>query len=413
MQQRLTVSEVTSLIKHCIEDAIAPLWVEGEISNFVAHRSGHFYFSLKDAHAQLRCAMFRNANQRLRFMPEDGMQCAAFGRASVYAPSGQYQLIAERLLPIGEGELQLAFEALKQRLAAEGLFDAARKRPLPAFPETIGVVTSPTGAAIRDIVKVLRRRWPPIRIILRPSAVQGKGASQDIARGIEELCRCDAADLLIVGRGGGSLEDLWAFNEEITARAIASSSIPVISAVGHEIDTTIADLAADVRAPTPSAAAEIAVRDLPQTFADLRHSLDRAATALTRRLSEYKLKLEALGRSRGMQSPVDRLLQEGQHADELLLRGQRAVTQRLVATQDRLTALGARIEALNPTAVLERGFALAFDSAGRLLHAAGDVADGDEVRLQLGRGALLCRVESHLLPGQDGETQPETQGTDR
>jgi exodeoxyribonuclease VII large subunit len=208
MQEHLSVSEATALIKDCLESSLPALWVEGEISNFVAHTSGHFYFSLKDETAQLRCVMFRGANRRLRFVPEDGLAYAAFGAVTVYARSGQYQLIAERLVPLGEGDLALAFERLKERLAAEGLFDAARKRPLPRFPETVGVVTSPTGAAVRDILRVLRRRWPSIRVILRPVRVQGEGAAEEIATGLAALDRLGEADVLIVGRGGGSLEDL-------------------------------------------------------------------------------------------------------------------------------------------------------------------------------------------------------------
>ncbi len=406
MQQRLTVTEATSLVKQCIEDGLRPLWVEGEITNFVAHSSGHHYFSLKDAGAQLRCVMFRGANRRLRFRPEDGMQCALFGRLTIYAPSGLYQLVAERMLPIGEGELQLAFEALRERLAQEGLFDPLRKQALPTFPRTIGVVTSPTGAAIRDIVKVLRRRWPPVRIILRPVRVQGRGAAAEIATGIADLARLDDVDLLIVGRGGGSLEDLWAFNEEPTARAIAASRIPVISAVGHEIDHTIADLAADQRAATPSAAAEIAVPDVREIYAEVRAVLERCGRATTKQLTDYHLRLDALARSRALQSPQERLQLESQRADELLRRAGRCLDTRLARTRDRLEALKARIDALNPGAVLGRGFALAFDGQGRILRSAAAIDAGDPLRVRLGRGTVWCRAERRDLEEEqlDGQT---------
>ena len=275
VRETLSVSAATALVKQCLEQGIGPLWVEGEICDFVAHRSGHFYFTVKDAEAQLRCVMFRGANLRLRFLPRDGMQCALFGRVTVYARNGQYQLIAERLHPVGEGELQAAFLALKERLEQEGLFAPERKRRLPAIPESIGIVTSPTGAAIRDIQRVLRRRWPPIRIVLRPTVVQGREAAADIVAGIRALDRRQDIDVIIIGRGGGSLEDLWAFNEEGVARAVAAARLPVISAVGHEIDFTIADFVADLRAPTPSAAAELAVPDAREVLAGAGTDLRR------------------------------------------------------------------------------------------------------------------------------------------
>lgn len=411
-QQRLTVSEATALIKECLE-GLPPLWVEGEISNFVAHGSGHFYFSLKDASAQLRCVMFRGDNQGLRFLPRDGMQCAAFGRIALYPRSGQHQLIVVRLLPLGAGELQAAFEQLKARLAAEGLFDPARKRPLPAYPETIGVVTSPTGAAIRDIVKVLRRRWPPVQIVLRPTLVQGPEAAADIAKGIELANRCEDIDLLIVGRGGGSLEDLWAFNEEIVARAIDASRIPVISAVGHEVDVTIADFVADLRAPTPSAAAEMAVRDFREVLAEVRHHRSRAARALWRRIEALQLRLDGLARSHALRSPLERLMQESQRADELLRRAQRAIQSSLQRMRERLSFLEARLAGLCPTAILERGYAVAFDATGKLVRRIDDVAPGDRLRLQLADGELDCRVEGRRsLGAAEDESRAPSAGRD-
>ncbi len=412
MPEHLTVSEATALVKECLETSLPPLWVAGEVSNFVAHGSGHYYFSLKDEGAQLRCVMFRGANRRLRFLPEDGMSCAAFGAISVYARSGQYQLIAERLLPLGEGELALAFERLKERLAAEGLFAAERKQPLPRFPATVGVVTSPTGAAVRDIIRVLRRRWPPIRILLKPVRVQGPGAAEEIAAGLGELDRLGLAEVIIVGRGGGSLEDLWAFNEEVTARAIAACRTPVISAVGPEIDTTIADLVADVRAPTPSAAAEIAVRDVEEVLASARRLSQRGEAALRRRLREAGLRLEALRRSPVMASPLDRLRQESQRADELEQRCLRALRAGLDRLAGRVAGLGARVEALSPARILERGFALVYDEEGQLVRAAGTCGIGASLEIQFGRGRARCRVEQiwpaiDPLDGRHAERQEE------
>jgi len=393
MPEHLSVSEATALVKDCLESSLPPLWVAGEISNFVAHTSGHHYFSLKDETAQLRCVMFRGANRRLRFVPEDGLACAAFGTISVYARSGQYQLIAERLLPLGAGDLALAFERLKERLAMEGLFDPARKRPLPRYPETVGIVTSPTGAAVRDIVRILRRRWPPIRIILRPVRVQGAGAAEEIAAGLADLDRSGLANVVIVGRGGGSLEDLWAFNEEATARAIAACHTPVIAAVGHETDTTIADLVADVRAPTPSAAAEIAVRDVEDVLLSARRLSQRGEAALRRRLRELSLRVEAVRRGRVLASPLDRLRQESQRADELAQRCVRAVQAAVARGQQRAVALEQRVAALSPVRVLDRGFALVYDRSGRLVRTATSCTPGDRIEIQFGRGRVRCRIE--------------------
>ncbi|MBD3236902.1 MAG: exodeoxyribonuclease VII large subunit [Candidatus Eisenbacteria bacterium] len=406
MPRRHTVSEATALIKECIEGSLPPLWVVGELSNFVAHTSGHFYFSLKDAGAQLRCAMFRNANRRIRFRPRDGMECAALGRVGVYARSGQYQLIVERLLPVGTGELQAAFEALKLRLADEGLLATERKRPLPAYPSSIGLVTSPTGAAVRDLVEVLKRRWPPIRILLAPVRVQGKGAAEEIAGGLARLDRRMDLDLIVVGRGGGSLEDLWAFNEERVARAIAAARHPVISAVGHEIDTTISDLVADLRAPTPSAAAELAVPDYRDVLATAGLQRDRARRALLRRLGELRLRLEVVSRSHALRSPLDRMRQEIQHADALLRRARQALERVCARTADRTRHLGERLAALNPTAVLARGYALAFRADGGLLRSVAGLERGAAVRLELADGSLVCRVTSVEERSSDASASP-------
>ncbi|HXG04019.1 MAG TPA: exodeoxyribonuclease VII large subunit, partial [Candidatus Binatia bacterium] len=274
MSQRavLTVTQLTEQLRRTVEERFPAVWVEGEISNFRLYGSGHAYFTLKDEGAQLRAVMFRTRTRRLRFEPTDGLHVLAFGALEVYPQRGEYQLVVELLEPRGVGALQLAFEQLKQRLGAEGLFDAGRKRPLPRFPRRIGLVTSPDGAALRDMLRIIGRRFAGLSIVLAPCRVQGEGAAEEIAQGLADLNRLGGVDVIIVGRGGGSLEDLWAFNEEVVARAIAASKVPVISAVGHEVDVTIADFVADVRAPTPSAAAEmVAARrdELIERFAAL------------------------------------------------------------------------------------------------------------------------------------------------
>ena len=284
------------------------MWVEGELSNCRLWNTGHLYFTLKDAGAQIKAVMFRSACRYLKFKPEDGLHVIARGRVSVYDPKGEYQLVCEHLEPEGLGALQLAFEQLKKRLAAEGLFDAARKRPLPALPRKIGIVTSLDGAAIRDIIKVLGRRYPNAHLVIRPARVQGEGAAADIARALGAIARVPGVDVVIVGRGGGSIEDLWAFNEEVVARAIAESPVPVISAVGHEIDFTIADFVADLRAPTPSAAAEIVVAGKDEFCARIDRLAGRLSAAVHARLERTRVAAaRARQRVRGLPASAARM----------------------------------------------------------------------------------------------------------
>src|SRR6266513_3475225 len=294
----LTVSALTIELRAVLEERCPAGWVEGEISNFRSYGSGHAYFTLKDADAQLRCVIFRTRAQRIRFQPADGLHVVAFGSVEVYAQRGEYQLVVELLEPRGLGALQLAFEQLKARLHAEGLFDAARKRDLPRFPKKIGIVTSPSGAALRDMLRVIGRRFGELHLMIAPCRVQGEGAAAEIAQGLRDLNALGDVDVIIVGRGGGSLEDLWAFNEEVVARAIVASKAPVISAVGHEVDFTIADFVADLRAPTPSAAAELVVREkqaVVDSLAQLRARLERFAARplrdLERRVDELTARL--------------------------------------------------------------------------------------------------------------------------
>lgn len=369
------------------------MWVEGEISNFTHHRSGHMYFSLKDEQSTLRCVFFKQNNFRLAFEPESGMKVLAFGELSVYEPSGQYQLKVVRLKPFGIGELQLAFEHLKERLAAEGIFDPERKRPLPGFPATVGVVTSATGAAVRDIISVISRRCPPVRIVLCPVRVQGDGAAEEIARGIEAFGRWGEADVLIVGRGGGSTEDLWAFNEEIVARAIYDSPVPVISAVGHETDFTIADFVADMRAPTPSAAAEFAV----PAAAELTAGISSLAGRMTRVIrDEFERAWQRVdGYERGM-SPrrlAQRLANQRNRVQALVRMMAACQHANLSANAARWNGIRRELSALNPAAVLQRGFAVVRNESGELLRNTGRVRLGELLELILAGGKLGCRVE--------------------
>jgi len=392
--QVYTVSGITAEIKELIEGTFPPVWVEGEIGNFTHHGSGHMYFSLKDEGASLRCVFFRQHNFRLRFKPEDGMKVLAFGELSVYEPSGQYQLKIAELRPVGIGELQLAFEQLKARLQAEGLFDRERKRPIPSFPAVVAVVTSPTGAAIRDIISVISRRCPPVQIVVYPVRVQGEGAAAEIAGGIRAIGRWGGADVVITGRGGGSIEDLWAFNEEVVARAIADCPVPVISAVGHETDFTIADFVADLRAPTPSAAAEFAVPDAVELLARLKELANRLLRSQQNRLDYAWQMFDSLERGLSPGRLLERYKYLKLQQDLLARRLCRVVYTILEAGFGRWEALRSQLAALNPAAVLERGFSLVRTPAGQIVRDAQQVAVNDILELILGSGLLGCRVET-------------------
>jgi exodeoxyribonuclease VII large subunit len=436
----LTVTELTIRVRDLLESQFFEVWVEGELSNCKIWNTGHLYFTLKDQSSQLRGFMFRSSLRYLKFKPTDGLKVVARGKLSVYEPKGEYQLTCEHLEPQGLGALQLAFDQLKKRLQEEGLFDTARKRPLPALPRKIGIVTSLDGAAIKDIIKVLRRRHASVQIVIRPARVQGEGAALEVARAIRALGRVDGVDVMIVGRGGGSIEDLWAFNEEIVARAIAAAPVPVISAVGHESDVTIADFVADRRAPTPSAAAEIVIAAKDEFCQRIDRLGDRLRASLRARVQDSSRRVHILAARPAFAGLPGRVAMRGRLATELsheltrTMRVKLAVRQRqlqqlqrrleagdlgrrlagirtrLATAQGRLTGAIARrrhradlrlregvgrLESLSPLAVLGRGYAVCWnDERTRLIRDAALVAPGDRVTITLAKGELNCDVRS-------------------
>jgi exodeoxyribonuclease VII large subunit len=436
----MSVSELNAQIKTLLEGRFLDVWVQGEISNFLRHSSGHWYFTLKDQGASVQCASFRQQNRLIKFSPQDGLTVRARGRIAVYEPRGTYQLQVEFLEPVGAGALQVAFEQLKARLEAQGLFDQARKRRLPILPRRIGVVTSPDGAAVRDILRIVKRRNEAIDILVAPVRVQGDGAAREIVEAIETLNRLGIVDVIIVGRGGGSIEDLWCFNEEAVAMAIFNSAVPVISAVGQETDFTIADFVADLRASTPSAAAEMVAAAREEMYARMKTLTGRMAAAARYRIMALRARLSGLRSSRGFQivprrikatsqridgriHSVERLLRTRVHASRMRLRSvverlNRAdVRQSLAAKGTRLARLRARLESagasisprererlsvaarglesLSPLAVLGRGYAIAFDESGGVIKRSADVSPGDYIRVRVNEGDIACTVTNN------------------
>ena len=394
----LTVSQLNTYIKSIIDGDINlnNVFVCGEISNFTDHyRTGHYYLTLKDEGASVKAVMFRTANQRLKFKPENGMNVITRGRISVYERDGQYQLYIDDMQPDGLGALNLAFEQLKNKFAQEGLFDQNRKKPIPKYPRRIGVVTSPTGAAVRDIINILARRFPLAEVVLCPVQVQGASAAGQIIDAIKRFNAGHYADVLIVGRGGGSIEELWAFNEETVARAVAASDIPVISAVGHETDYTICDFVADLRAPTPSAAAELAVPEMFEQRAAVSGAIMRCGKALHSRLQTERAKLRQLQMSRGLVSPVMSINIHRQKLDGLLASLSTLVMTDVAAKRSNLSLVAGKLDTLSPLKVLGRGYALAY-AGGDLLHDASKISIGSEVDLLLEKGRLLCTVKDKL-----------------
>ena len=396
MKPIFTVSEVNSIIKNLLDgnEVLRQVYVRGEISNFKYHNmSGHMYFTLKDEMSQIRCVMFKSSNMLLPFMPENGMKVIAFGFVSVFARDGQYQLYVEDLEPDGIGALHIAFEKLKMRLEQEGLFAQERKRPLPFLPRKIGLVTSPTGAAIRDLLTVIRRRFPNVNIVIAPVLVQGKGAADDICSAISLLNSLNDIDVIIVGRGGGSIEELWAFNEEKVARAISNSKIPVISAVGHETDYTIADFVADKRAPTPSAAGEIVVPEKRILKNELRLISLRLVNGFYNYIGEKRQKLEYLKAAPVFRRPQTYIINCRQELDELLISLMKETNYYMTQKKALLSHLVSRLDALNPLSILKRGYSICIkDDTNQVVKGIADVKKGDCVRVLLADGSLICDV---------------------
>lgn len=390
----LSVSQLTLLIKRALECQFASVWVSGELSDVSRPQSGHIYLTLKDENAQIRGVIWRSVASRLGFDLQDGLEVVCRGDIDVYPPRGAYQLIIRQIEPLGVGALQLALRKLHQRLAAEGLFDPARKRPLPRFPRRIAFVTSPTGAAVRDFLEMLRRRWQGVQVLIIPAKVQGEGAAQDLVRGIRLAnALAEPPDVLVVGRGGGSLEDLWCFNEEPVVRAIHGSRIPVVSAVGHEIDVTLSDLAADVRALTPTEAASLVAPAAEEIRAGLEGMRARLAAALRGRASDARARLDALARHRVFRRPFDRIHESARQLDELELRARRAMTYQGTRHRDRLAALAARLESLSPLGVLARGYSVTqHATTGQLVSDAETLAVGDILASRFARGQAISRV---------------------
>jgi exodeoxyribonuclease VII large subunit len=437
----LTISELTGRIRTLLEREFFEVWIEGELSNCKVWNTGHMYFTLKDGGAQIKGVMFRTALARLRFKPQDGLHVVARAKVTVYDPKGEYQIVCEHFEPEGLGALQLAFDQLKERLQKEGLFDQRRKRTLPALPRKIGVVTSLDGAAVRDIIKVLRRRYANAHIVIRPARVQGEGAALDIARGIRAIGKVGGVDVVIVGRGGGAIEDLWAFNEEVVARAIAGCPVPTISAVGHETDVTIADFVADVRAPTPSAAAEMVVSRKDDFCSRIDRLSHRVAAAIAGRLHRLESRLRALEARPGFAGTHGRVVIRSRHVAELthdlrtamaarlatqdrrwqtlrrnldafdLRRRLGSVRTRLVAVDGRLVtaaarrrhaadtrlrSTAARLESLSPLRVLARGYAVAFTTDGSVIRDADAVHPGQPIAVRVEHGQIDCTVKGKL-----------------
>jgi exodeoxyribonuclease VII large subunit len=438
-----SVAELTARISGVLASHFSNLWVEGEVSNYRPAQSGHLYFTLKDAKAQVKCVCFRTQAMRLKFRPEDGLKLIVRGSVSVYEPRGEYQIYVEHIEPSGVGALQMAFEQLKKRLEAEGLFDVARKKPLPMLPRRIGVVTSPRGAAVRDIIRILRRRFPNLHLIVYPVRVQGEGAAEEIAAGLKYFNRKQSVDVILLARGGGSIEDLWAFNEESVARVIAECTIPIVSGVGHETDFTIADFVADVRASTPSAAAEIVVKsrqEFQRHLVELEHKISQRTRYI---LLEWRHHLKELTTHMGFRRLEDLLRRHRQQTDELTsrlgdalkgrierLRHRHTIAATRIASFDlrarirtlglrlvqrsaelgmrmerflvgkiqRLETLRVQLDERSPPRVLQRGYAICTDAAGNVVNAADQVSVGAEVNVQLARGRLGAEVRRRDIP---------------
>ena len=389
----LTVSQINGYLKSLLDGDpnLNPVFISGEISNFTDHyRSGHLYFSLKDEKSVLKAVMFASNARRLRFRPSDGMKVLCRGRISLYEASGQYQLYGEDMQPDGLGALNLAYEQLKARLEKEGLFSSARKRPIPRYPRRIGVITSPTGAAVRDICQILGRRWPMAEIVFCPVLVQGEGAAPQLVDALARMNRIEGVDTIIIGRGGGSLEDLWAFNEESVARAVAASKIPVISAVGHETDFTICDFVADLRAPTPSAAAELAVPDQMEEKMLVESARYTLKTDMESLLARYRMELDSLTARRCLREPLEPVVRKKDELSHLTRRLAAGVSLSVSREKEELSRLTGTLDGLSPLKVLSRGYALAQTEAGKTIRSVSQIQQGKVFRLRFADGEARC-----------------------
>ena len=383
-----TVSQINGYIKKIFDSnaVLNNIWIKGEISNFKKHYSGHMYITLKDEGGVLKAVMFRSSAAKLEFMPADGMKVVARGRLTVYEAGGSYQLYIEEMRRDGMGDLYLAYEKLKKKLNEEGLFEQGYKKAIPKFPERVGVITATTGAAVRDIINVITRRYPAAEIVIYPSLVQGAGAAPDIIKAIQYFDETKCVDVIIAGRGGGSIEDLWAFNEEEGARAIFKCSVPIISAVGHETDFTIADFVADLRAPTPSAAAEIAVPSATELISRISVIKSRIINAQQKQNENRRLKIKALS----LKSPVDKIRQSSMKADGLIRMAEQNINVRILGGKKRLGEAAARLNAMSPLAVMARGYSVASKEDGSIVRSGADLKPGEKFDLRLARDIIKC-----------------------
>lgn len=390
----LKVSELNGYIKNIIDgdEMLANVYIKGEISNFKRHYSGHLYFTLKDETSLIKCVMFKSYTNYLNFEPKDGMSVVILGSVSVFERDGVYQVYAKGMEPEGVGALYKAYEKLKAKLSEEGLFDEAHKKPIPILPRAIGVVTSKTGAVIRDIINVTTRRLPNVNIILYPAAVQGEGAAQTIVNGIKYFNKAKNVDTIIIGRGGGSLEDLWPFNEEITARAIYESEIPIISAVGHETDFTIADFVADLRAPTPSAAGELAVPDVLEVRWKLENINKRLANSLRKKVENMRIKYDNLKNSRALKNPYDSLRQKMIVCDNLYKNIENNFSLKVKDRHIKLVGLIGRLENLSPLKTMLRGYSIVENLDGKVIKSVNDLSKDDEISIRLNDGKRKAKI---------------------
>jgi exodeoxyribonuclease VII large subunit len=390
-----SISELTRYLRGLLarDDLLQDLWVQGEVSNVSRPSSGHLYFTLKDTACSLRCVMWKSAANRQMIPLREGDAVEVHGNVDIYEAGGQYQLYVDLIRPIGEGALYQEFLRLKDRLLAEGLFDPERKRGIPPWPRTIGVVTSPTGAALRDILNTLRRRYPIVRVVIAPTPVQGIEAPPGIVAALDLINRLTQPDVILLGRGGGSIEDLWAFNDERVARAIAASQAPVITGIGHETDFTIADFASDLRAPTPTASAELATPDRLDVLASLEELKQRADRACSSFLSNQRLRLQHITQRLGLVSPISRVLSDRQRLDERVYRMKLHLEHRLRLSRSQLSGLRNRLESLNPEAVLNRGYAIVSHLDGEVVRCTSQVEPGDQLAVRVTDGTFLVKAE--------------------